>query len=672
VSPDIYGSPGQGGGPGPFAAPPGDSARQGALPPPAPDVEPWPLKGPTLRERFEVPAPPESVFTPPVTPAPPVLTPEREHSRHGRRVLVVSLIAVVLLAVAYLVPAGMMTGKVLPGTTVAGVDLGGLTPREAADRLRERLGGQADADIAVKVGSRRFTVSPAKAGLAFDVDGTVALLPTGFPGPADLWRAFVSQRAIEPKILIDATKLTKQVSRIAAESDRPVYQGQVVFKGLAPVVSPPKAGQTLDQGAAAATIESAYLDFSTPVELATQVDKPVVTDDALRKTLPGARQAVQAPITLTNGSRTARIPAEVIAANLTFAPDSAGVIKPLFDARTAIEGVQKDLLDPATAPRDATFGIVKGRPALIPGRPGKGVDTDRLADSVGAAIAAGGNRTIAVSLTTTRPTLDDAEARTLGIKEKIGEYSTTYPCCAPRVTNIHAIADLLNGYIVKPGETFSINDVVGQRDQARGFVEAPTIQGGRLVSSIGGGISQFATTMFNAVFFAGLKDVRHTPHDFYNSLYPLGRDAMVSYPDPDYRWKNDSKFGVMVQTAYTGTTVTVALWSTKRYDQIKAETSERRDITPFGNDTASGSDCLAMPGEPGFTVTVTRVFYQGGEVIKQDHPVTTVYRPQPRLTCAGNVQGATTDTAATAAAAPAVSSFLTEWDQKDTVVPVAG
>ena len=76
------------------------------------------------------------------------------------------------------------------------------------------------------------------------------------------------------------------------------------------------------------------------------------------------------------------------------------------------------------------------------------------------------------------------------------------------------------------------------------------IEGGHLAKAVGGGISQFATTMFNAVFFAGLQDVHHKTHSFYISRYPAGREATVFDGLIDLAWKNDTDTGIYVQTQW--------------------------------------------------------------------------------------------------------------------------
>ena len=128
------------------------------------------------------------------------------------------------------------------------------------------------------------------------------------------------------------------------------------------------------------------------------------------------------------------------------------------------------------------------------------------------------------------PDLTTAEAEALGIVEPISEFTTNYPIAQYRLINIGRAAELINGTLVLPGETFSLNGTVGERTAENGFVKGFIIDGGQFREDFGGGVSQVATTTFNAVFFAGLEDVEHKPHSFYISRYPAGREATVAWP----------------------------------------------------------------------------------------------------------------------------------------------
>nr|WP_260407884.1 VanW family protein [Planomonospora venezuelensis] len=478
---------------------------------------------------------------------------------------------------------------------------------------------------------KEYPLDPAKAGLELDVVATIGQARGGFPAPADVWRALTGTTELAPKVSVDRERLRESVEELAGKIDRKVVEGSVGFEGLKPVAVKPRDGRELEREAAADTIEKAFLNTDGPVGLPVTVIKPKVTAAVVAKTAAAAEEALSGPITLTYDGKQAQIPVETIAAHLSFEPDGSGGMRPVFDARSALASVEKDLVDPAQAPREPTFQIVGNKPRLVPGRRGKGVDDEKLAEDVAELIAGGGDRTIPVTLATVKPRTSLTEMRKLGIKEKISEFTTMYPCCVPRATNIQTIVKLLDGHLVKPGETFSLNGVVGQRDKARGFVEAPMIQGGRLVPSVGGGISQFVTTMYNAVFFGGLQDVQHMAHEFYISRYPAGRESTVSWPQPDFRWKNDSEYGVLVKSSATSTSVTVAFWSTKRYD-IESVSSERYNPTQFERKTDSGPGCIPMTGQPGFTIDVTRIFKQDGREVKREKK-TTVYKPELDLKC---------------------------------------
>ncbi|GLW06142.1 vanomycin resistance protein VanB [Microtetraspora sp. NBRC 13810] len=628
VSPDIFGKP---------SPPPRGGRGPSALPPVQPPAEPWVMEGRPERRH------------PPVVPGPPdggdpgqdrlEADDERPRRRGGRRILVTVVILVLVLALAYAIPAITMSGVMLRGTTVAGVDIGGLTVTQAADKLRQTLDKRSKAPIVVEAMGIRQDVMPEEAGLELDVVGTIEQVPSGFPSPVQVWRGLTGTTPVEPRIEVNSAKLAEAVDALAQEIDRPIREGEIRFKGIQPEIVTPRDGRELEREAAAKAIQDAYFTTTDPVALPVTVLKPRATTDAFEEATTTARRAVAAPILLTAGAKRVQLPRETLAAHLRFVPDAQGRLRPVFNAKMALAEVEKHLVNPAIAPVEPTYDIVGGRPKLIPGRAGQGVDATKLAAAVVKVIQDGSRRTIPVSLTTVKPRVGDAEVRAMGIKEQISTFTTQHPCCAPRVTNIHTIADILDGYLVKPGETFSLNDVVGQRDKARGFVEAPQIVAGRLVDDVGGGISQFVTTMYNAVFFGGLKDVKHTAHEFYISRYPPGRESTVSFPQPDFQWQNDSKYGVLVKTSYTDTSITVAFWSTKRYDRIEAVASEKHSFTNFTKETDDGPDCIPMTGQQGFTIEVTRVYYRDGAEVKRDRPIRTVYRPETDLTCTKDEPG---------------------------------
>ena len=145
--------------------------------------------------------------------------------------------------------------------------------------------------------------------------------------------------------------------------------------------------------------------------------------------------------------------------------------------------------------------------------------------------------------------------------------------------------------MVMPGETFSLNESAGERTTEDGYLEDGTIIGGEITDTVGGGVSQFATTFYNAVFWGGFEDVVHKPHSFYFSRYPLGIEATISWPLPDLQFRNDSDSAILIRTSYSNSSITVAFYSDNDGRIVAGEQSEgrlRMSVVAEGGPAAEG------------------------------------------------------------------------------------
>jgi hypothetical protein len=170
-------------------------------------------------------------------------------------------------------------------------------------------------------------------------------------------------------------------------------------------------------------------------------------------------------------------------------------------------------------------------------------------------------------------------------------FTTHHACCEARVTNIQLMADRLNGMVVQPGEVFSMNDRLGPRTEAAGYVRAGILLDGDLYCcdhplNIGGGTSQVATTLYNAIFRNGFEVISHRPHTRYISRYPLGIEATLGYPSPDIVFRNDTFTPLTIVASYTGTSITFDLLG----DDMGRTTSWRVD----GSATYSGGGAVTI------------------------------------------------------------------------------
>ncbi|HVE98979.1 MAG TPA: VanW family protein [Mycobacteriales bacterium] len=542
-----------------------------------------------------------------------------------------------LLGSVYAADVALARGDVPRGVRIAGLDLGGRSTGEARSLLVAALADDAVEPMAVTVDGQPAQVDPARAGLSIDADATLDRASAQSLNPWSRVRSFFDTHDVDLVTRVDEEALRGELTRLGQKFNRRPREGAVRFDGTTPVPVLPVTGVTLDVDAAARDVYAAYLDdraTTTPLGLPADVVAVRSTPEEVRRVLAEvAVPAMSGPVTLRGGPTAVSLPASVVAKSLLMEADDTGRILPVVDAKKLDAALGSTLASVEVKARDARFVFVGEAITIVPSAQGREVDLDVFAERLLAAVTQqGGGRAVQLPIIASDPKVTTAKAQSLGVREVIGEGTTFFPCCRPRVRNIHRMADIVNGAVVLPGETFSLNGYVGPRDRKRGFVEAPMILNGEFVDSVGGGVSQFATTMFNAVFFSGLQDVHHKPHSYYISRYPAGREATVSFPTPDLKWRNDSPHGVLVRTRYTERSITVTFYGTKRYDAIEAIEGPRTRYRSVQTEYRSGRDCEARGGAPGFDVVVTRVFKQGGKEVKRERFFTR-YLMETKIIC---------------------------------------
>jgi vancomycin resistance protein YoaR len=218
--------------------------------------------------------------------------------------------------------------------------------------------------------------------------------------------------------------------------------------------------------------------------------------------------------------------------------------------------------------------------------------------------------------------------------ELVSRFTTYYPPGQPRVINIRRAAVLLDRTLLRPGARFSLNQMLGKRTRARGFVAAPSISGPIHVDSVGGGVSQVATTLYNAAFFAGLRLIEHTPHSFYISRYPKGREATISWGGPELVFQNDWQAPLLLRMKTTRTSITVWLYSYglgRRVTTVtRAPTGYVRPRTVYIKDPTlppGTQRLLQSAGASGFSISYTRRVYRD-DSLRRDERYSWTYSPE--------------------------------------------
>ncbi|GAB0106062.1 VanW family protein [Nocardia sp. JMUB6875] len=534
--------------------------------------------------------------------------------------------------IGYVVDWSLSSGHVPRGTQVAGVDIGGMDRSAARSKLRAVLDQRVAQPLTVRTGDISVDLVPRDAGLGVDWDGTWARVGGQPKNPFTRLASFFTTRELEPAAAIDAAALDRELAALRAHDRQPV-EGGIVFDGARPVPVRPIAGRVLDVPAARTTLSEHWADGSI-LELPVVETQPHVRADAVDRALKQvAEPAVSAPVTFTGQGGDATLEPDRIAAALSFRANDQGGLELSTDAEALTAALAPQLEPTEVQPRDAGFDLSGSRATVRPAVVGRLVDWGKTFEGLPAVLVSPSNRSKAVVYRQVQPKLSTENADKLGIVQPVGSF-TTGGFSGPSGVNIRVIARKVDGAVVKPGETFSLNDFTGPRGTAEGYVESGIINNGRPSTAVGGGISQFATTLYNAAYFAGLEDAGHTEHSYYISRYPAAREATVFDGAIDLKFRNNTPYGIVIDTAADDSSVTVRLWSTKTVE-VESITGDRTKPTePKTVTLPKGKDCIASTGAPGFTTSDTRVIRDaktGKEISRKTRTVK--YDPVPTVIC---------------------------------------
>ncbi|HZJ27436.1 MAG TPA: VanW family protein [Acidimicrobiia bacterium] len=528
-------------------------------------------------------------------------------------------------------------GDVLAGVDVAGISLAGLDETAVAEKLEPIAARLGSDPVRVTIDGELRVIDPTTIGLTVDVPATARAArragrgsnPVAAVGGAILRRLRADEVALA--VEVDDVRLDAVLEAWRRDTAKGLLNGDVVIEGVAVRPVAPRSGTALDIGDARAALLAAWRAGDTePTKLPYRSAPPDIDRSAVNRAVRQARRILAEPTQVTVSTRTLTLSPGDVAPTLTFTPRGHKLVVGVNVSALRV-AIAPQLIGLEQPPVDATWTVDGVTATVVPAVTGQVLDLDR----VGAAIVDGKHR-IAGQLHVVEPDRTTAWAEGLRITELVSTYTTSHNCCEGRVTNIHRAADALDGAILEPGELFSLNETLGPRTIERGYVAAPAIgEDLELVEDVGGGVSQLSTTLFNATWFGGYKDVIHEVHSFYISRYPFGREATLNYPSIDNQFRNDSDAGILIKTSYSDTSITVSFYGSKdgrsvtsegpfTLETIEAPVEYELDLT-----LEPGTQVITSPGAEGYVVRNIRIIHREGRPdVRQTF--TARYRPRPR------------------------------------------
>ncbi len=551
------------------------------------------------------------------------------------------MLAGVLLGFAY---AGS-PATIADGVRIAGVDVGGLTMRQARQKLERRWHSLADAPAVFLAGGRRWRIRPAAIGLRVDWAAAVAAARRdgdGF-GPVRGFRRLGVRffgADVSPPAQVYAPALNVRLGTIARATGRPHREAAIVLRGLRVSVVPARTGHILDRRTAAEVVVRSLSGFErTTVALPYRDDAPTVTAADLRPTLVRARIALSRSVRLALGPTYLRVPRWRMAQLL---------VLPARGRRTLqIAGKGADRFFVRLEhfvnrpPANATFAVYSDGVRVVPSTEGRVLDVPATAHALLVAALSPAHRVAKLRVATRQAERTTADGQAMGITGLVGAYTTYYGGDPNRIHNVQLVAHLIDEHLIGPGQEFSFNQTTGERTAEKGFLVAPVIINGELKTGLGGGICQVSTTTFNAAYEAGLNITARTNHSLYISHYPQGRDATVNYPDTDLQFVNDTGHWLLLRTWVGSDSLTVALYGTPQHRKVESETAPLAvtgpppvNSTP-DPDLYVGETVVESSGSSSLATSVHRKVYDAEGKLLYDNTWYSSYRAEPKEVLVG-------------------------------------
>jgi vancomycin resistance protein YoaR len=544
-----------------------------------------------------------------------------------RRLILVGVVVAAAIAAAG-VRLLQFHGDAKPGVYVLGIDVGGKSRSEVAAAIR----GWSAQRVTIRAGGHTYHV-PRGWLVAVDAEATATRALDG--GAVS---SLVVPRRTDVAPVVKRAAVAGNVLSEIARAGRPAVSSTVRVDGWQADTTPARIGLRLDRAALLQRLIERDLVVDAPFAHV----RPAIGTTAARSAAATIDALLAAPVAIDyHGARRGAITRTQLAHALSARPDGHRFAVTL-DGDQLARIVRPRLGKWIVRAHNAQFVVAGNRVHVTQSRPGRDVDPAQLVEAVRQ--ATGDGHVAHVELGPRRPDRTTAAAKALGIRQKLVSYTTQMgESSSNRIHNVHLMADFIDGTIIKPGEIFSFNDVVGPRTSERGFLEGQMIIGSLVLPSIGGGVCQTATTLFNDAFELGLPILERTNHNLYLAHYPLGRDATVSWGGPDFKFRNDLKHGLLIKASYTDQTLTFTVYGTPEGRRVVSRTGPQTNWTSPGMNYAVDLSAprgsvrvVTGTGEQGFDIEVWRKVYdRNGKLLRSnvfkshyipDSP-TTVYGP---------------------------------------------
>lgn len=558
--------------------------------------------------------------------------------------------------------------RIHPGVSVSGIKVGGLTPQAARNHLNESFAHLSAEPVTVVYQEHSWKITADDLGVDLDEELSVAkaysIGRTG--GISEIITARLNSWfggiAVQAKLSSDESRTASVLASILEVVEVPPTDASISIADNVPAIVPAVPGLGVDKDGFTVRLLEAFISLEDSITVPVyEVQADILNENAV-EALADTKLMLSGDVSIFFDDKSWKFTPDQISTWIAFrsaaVPASSSIdtgrsltgyiLEAYICSDKAADDVMPEIAVTGKPAKSAEFQVENGNIRIVPSEDGTGPDMDSMALEMTRALTEGTTRTVEIRMMRIEPEITTQEAQGMGIRDEISTFTTRFDRNnRPRVNNIHTIANAVDGALLAPGAVFSLNERAGRRTTERGYQKAPAIVNGQLVPSLGGGICQFGTTMFNTIFESGLPVVERRNHSLFFSTYPKGRDATLAWGGPDLRFKNDTPNWILIDTSYTSSSVTVTFYGTDPGYAVTSDTGPWTNVVPYRTREVTdstlpyGARRIEQRGANGGTVVVRRYVRKDGQLIREDSFRST-YRPKEEIVRVGTIPPAST------------------------------
>jgi vancomycin resistance protein YoaR len=459
--------------------------------------------------------------------------------------------------------------EIFPGVHIGPLDFSGKTETEARRMLEEKIAALDASGIQVfyngesqQIDSMVATeevVDTAFPLYLFDTKSALQSMLSfgrGSNGLANSWdrlRAILIPKNMQVALAFQDDKFIAALRAKYGTEEKPAINANMAVNDAGDlIVTPSSSGTVFLYEEYAAQVKAQLSELSTPtITMSLTTQDPTVKEADVTAFLTTAEQLVaRAPYKITWEDKTWELTAENVAQSLSVkSQESSFVLVFTPEGLDAFVKTIQSVVD--IQAKDARFAISNGKVSEFQSSTaGRTVDIDALIQSLNGIIEGTHSSPIVLSVKEVEAEVTESNAESLGITELVAVAHTNFKGSPTnRRKNIANGVKLLNGILIKPGETFSLVKALSPITTANGYLAELVIKGNRTIPEVGGGLCQIGTTMFRVTLNAGLPIVERKNHSYRVSYYepPVGMDATIYDPSPDFKFTNDYENYLLLQ-----------------------------------------------------------------------------------------------------------------------------